>query len=1820
MFCASSAFGQTVGTGDGPPFPLDTRVYFMGFDDGPPFSLDIRMNLIGFSEGPPFQLDTRANYLDLGVSGGQINRIPSGGGRYTLEFDVASGLIEAPEYNIEVYVTDLTRNDPPVLLTSFENQTTPPGEIRNYQVDNFEPPSISYRIRVEIDPDHEIDEQDETNNIAIRDFGTGGAGSPPVILQVVSEHDGIHDPNVIGNFFHHVGPVTNRFFATVQPARGGAPVDHVEFTIDGNTYISNLNQQGRWSVDIDMEAIDGVNDGDGWSADLEVIAYDTEGQPSEPMIREVRFIGLPDWFQDFTRNSQTGIYIEYSDGVYWIEVNPEELENPPFEDFLTATVTVDEDVMFIGDKEIGFDPELRVGFGYNVANGNASFRGHGSWEAASFLDQRLDVGAGIGITGTVDQNLQFQGAVGTVSIDAEIQSPSVRIPVFTGGAINVYLAFSISLSGEVVGTITMEYDEENGITFPEASITPGVGVGLGLAALLESFIPNIGAALYAQPTVNLQFPITYTEVDGTTFDFDYYVEVPCRIYAYVGRHQWNIFETTFGPWPEDIFLDGRPGDYQPAEFDLELPPMLSVPVLASDHEGNVLLIYNANIGTLDLPEARLQYAFWDGVDWTEPANIADEDPGITDPEAIYLSDGTPVAAWTQLTIDNYAEVEDFETVNASTEIFTSTWSGEEWTVPQRLTTNETGDGLVSMAAGPNGTAIAAYTHLNQVALDQAADCDIYYLIYSDQSWSEPAVLTSEPGSDFSVDLALTDEGSGMAVWVHDDDSDLTTNGDTYLEYSLWDGNQWGELNTVPGADSTVAQPGVTALSDGRYGICWVTSMEISDTTRWLVDMVIYDPVLATWTLPETISTSIQEIAEPEILSTDAGDQELLQVIWRAFYDGDEDFYTSIYNFETANWLPEEALTEDDLTTWMGAATIDANRNSISVNVSTDLPEGGGLFEGGQPPNPGWRQFGDVNVIAYALDEQGELDEELNYGLMQLAPDLTTNQRDIVFSQGNHDSIQFPVENTPVWIKVRVRNQGVLASEATRFILYDGHPDSLASPLIATVPLPQLEPDRDTLLVASWTTQPGAHDIYVLIDPDSLSEDRNRFNNIRYNTITIAADLQIEQMSVHPQRSQPGQEVQVSVIISNRGGTSADTVTANLYLGDPESPDALLIGSSQIINLERLATDTLTIPWTVLAGETELWCRLEHSDIEESVENNAASTVYSVLADLSILAEDISVAPLDAENNTLIRALITNPGGLAASPFQVEFWDGNPQMDGQLIGSAAVEELPAFSEILVTQEWTNRTPGVETVYLRIETGDMEEIAYDNNSAFRSLLLYRAPDLVLDEENLTVTPEYPDFGDILTFNILVQNEGLIESYGIELKSWIDFPHDPGYLIHEEFIDRIDPDAGVAVQFDFDTDILAEEDHTFFFMVSQNENLEEMSMENNSLQWVFTTTRFMNIPIQERYFETISFNLVPVDLSAPSVFYTLENLSIVYQNDGGMYLPPVINTIGDIDITQGYRVFSQAADTLIVEGAVLDPGTVYSLQAGPWNWIGYPFASEVPSETALAQIVDLISIVMTDDGGMWIPPIHLNTLGNMLPGEGYMVIVTQDVTFQYNAEILMDAGMEHQVWDIPEIEDAPAPTGLPYVVLVRMTEKLKAESPGMIEIYDGNLLVGKSAVLVEHDITPVVAWGGSREFNIDGFTAGDPVGIRVVRVDETRLPVMVIPGRTPKFGENAYADITLDLVELPKEFSVKQGYPNPFNPTITVPFALPADGEVTFVVFNILGQQVMHQAGTYEAGYHRFIFDAGKADFDLGSGMYFLQVRYSDQVQVQKIVLMR
>ena len=84
-----------------------------------------------------------------------------------------------------------------------------------------------------------------------------------------------------------------------------------------------------------------------------------------------------------------------------------------------------------------------------------------------------------------------------------------------------------------------------------------------------------------------------------------------------------------------------------------------------------------------------------------------------------------------------------------------------------------------------------------------------------------------------------------------------------------------------------------------------------------------------------------------------------------------------------------------------------------------------------------------------------------------------------------------------------------------------------------------------------------------------------------------------------------------------------------------------------------------------------------------------------------------------------------------------------------------------------------------------------------------------------------------------------------------------------------------------------------------------------------------------------------------------------------------------------------------------------------------------------------------------------------------------------------------------------------------------------------------------------------------------------------------------------------------------SLNGAYPNPFNPTTSISYSVPADMNITLSIFDIRGRLVSQLVNEVQAGgAHSVVWNAA----DQASGVYVMKLVAGSTVQTQKIMLIK
>lgn len=93
--------------------------------------------------------------------------------------------------------------------------------------------------------------------------------------------------------------------------------------------------------------------------------------------------------------------------------------------------------------------------------------------------------------------------------------------------------------------------------------------------------------------------------------------------------------------------------------------------------------------------------------------------------------------------------------------------------------------------------------------------------------------------------------------------------------------------------------------------------------------------------------------------------------------------------------------------------------------------------------------------------------------------------------------------------------------------------------------------------------------------------------------------------------------------------------------------------------------------------------------------------------------------------------------------------------------------------------------------------------------------------------------------------------------------------------------------------------------------------------------------------------------------------------------------------------------------------------------------------------------------------------------------------------------------------------------------------------------------------------------------------------------------------------------------KDYILGNNYPNPFNPSTTISYSLPTYSDVSLIIYDILGNEIVTLVDEYQLpGLYKIEFDANKTSGInyLASGVYIYTLNAGGYIQSRKMILMK
>ena len=94
------------------------------------------------------------------------------------------------------------------------------------------------------------------------------------------------------------------------------------------------------------------------------------------------------------------------------------------------------------------------------------------------------------------------------------------------------------------------------------------------------------------------------------------------------------------------------------------------------------------------------------------------------------------------------------------------------------------------------------------------------------------------------------------------------------------------------------------------------------------------------------------------------------------------------------------------------------------------------------------------------------------------------------------------------------------------------------------------------------------------------------------------------------------------------------------------------------------------------------------------------------------------------------------------------------------------------------------------------------------------------------------------------------------------------------------------------------------------------------------------------------------------------------------------------------------------------------------------------------------------------------------------------------------------------------------------------------------------------------------------------------------------------------------------VPSTFTLHQNFPNPFNPITTLSYDLPQDSDVSFTVFDMLGNEIVTLINSnQQAGFKSVQWNATDSrGRPVSAGVYLYQIKAGEFADTKKMVLLK
>ena len=514
--------------------------------------------------------------------------------------------------------------------------------------------------------------------------------------------------------------------------------------------------------------------------------------------------------------------------------------------------------------------------------------------------------------------------------------------------------------------------------------------------------------------------------------------------------------------------------------------------------------------------------------WTQPVAVADDGTADFHPQVAALPNGDALLVWENASeaVIEPGEPNDpciqpcrdqcvgdpdpaaceaqcrlqckYAELKGKTEIAAARYDGQTgtWAAQTILTSNAYLDRSPRIAVAADGTALLTWVSNagNEEIGSNTSPNTIQYSRFDGAQWSAPTTLAGNVTS--VVKNALAYNGSAaVLLFVGDTDNNTATPDDRELFAASYTGGTWGPVTQITDDPDDPNDPNNPPIEDANPQVAYDSNGDLL--------LVWYrggDIVMATNLALSDLRTIVDRGggassgAADFRLATGSGGQ--ISLVWQDASEDRVDIWSAIYDPTLEVWTKPQRLTADAQIEHALAPTYDATGDLIAVyDKVTTVYETRTVYINGEP----------IVIDHVPVPDQTDL-----YLLRHIiGGDLAATADGIEVDPPN------PVVGQIATISATIRNLGDVAAANVAVAFYDGDPGGSGIPIGTATYAGPLVGGADAQVSVPWLvpSSAAAHDIYVVVDPTLVQEDRDRTNNTAILAGVTKPDLIVESILV-----------------------------------------------------------------------------------------------------------------------------------------------------------------------------------------------------------------------------------------------------------------------------------------------------------------------------------------------------------------------------------------------------------------------------------------------------------------------------------------------------------------------------------------------------------------------------------------------------------------------------------------------------------------------------------------------------------------------------------